>query len=340
MPAVLNAANEVAVDAFLDGRIALPESPALFRTASTARRTEMSTRWMPCWMLIGKPVTSPARCALDRTGKTTKLTVAGMILPPSKSIRIGDRAAMPDLSAAQLIIGFLLLLTPVVFFHELGHYWVARRAGVVVEVFSVGFGPEIYGWTSRSTGTRWRIAAIPLGGYVRMRGDETEAGGEAEGASSITGSFAAAGLWWRIAIVAAGLANFILGILLFAMVYMTAGKIFLPAQIGEVIPETAAAEAGLRPGDVITEIDGISVRDFNDMRGLVVESPGRALDFTILRDGSELTLDVTPTPGSTRSCRSTWGCLASSRSVPARGNGFFRAARSWLRPRMRSGCPS
>ena len=69
---------------------------------------------------------------------------------------------MPDLSAAQLIIGFLLLLTPVVFFHELGHYWVARRAGVVVEVFSVGFGPEIYGWTSRSTGTRWRIAAIPL----------------------------------------------------------------------------------------------------------------------------------------------------------------------------------
>ena len=92
---------------------------------------------------------------------------------------------MPDLSAAQLIIGFLLLLTPVVFFHELGHYWVARRAGVVVEVFSVGFGPEIYGWTSRSTGTRWRIAAIPLGGYVRMRGDETEAGGEAEGASSI-----------------------------------------------------------------------------------------------------------------------------------------------------------
>ena len=204
---------------------------------------------------------------------------------------------MPDLSAAQLIIGFLLLLTPVVFFHELGHYWVARRAGVVVEVFSVGFGPEIYGWTSRSTGTRWRIAAIPLGGYVRMRGDETEAGGEAEGASSITGSFAAAGLWWRIAIVAAGpIANFILGILLFAMVYMTAGKIFLPAQIGEVIPETAAAEAGLRPGDVITEIDGISGRDFNDMRGLVVESPGRALDFTILRDGSELTLDVTPTP--------------------------------------------
>ena len=86
---------------------------------------------------------------------------------------------MPELSAFQLIVGFLLLLTPVVFFHELGHYWVARRAGVVVEVFSVGFGPEIYGWTSGKTGTRWRIAAIPLGGYVRMRGDENEASGAA-----------------------------------------------------------------------------------------------------------------------------------------------------------------
>jgi len=204
---------------------------------------------------------------------------------------------MPDLSAAQLIIGFLLLLTPVVFFHELGHYWVARRAGVVVEVFSIGFGPEIYGWTSSKTGTRWRIAAIPLGGYVRMRGDQSEAGGASEGASSVAGSFAGAGLWWRIGIVAAGpIANFILGILLFAMVYMTAGKVFLPAQIGEVMPETAAAEAGLQPGDLVTGIDGISVRDFNDLRGLVVESPGRPLEFTIERDGRELNLTVTPTP--------------------------------------------
>lgn len=202
---------------------------------------------------------------------------------------------MPDLSAAQLIIGFLLLLTPVVFFHELGHYWMARRAGVVVEVFSVGFGPEIFGWTSRKTGTRWRIAAIPLGGYVRMRGDETEAGGAADGAASVPGSFAGAGLWWRIGIVAAGpIANFILGIFLFAMVYMTAGKVFLPAQIGEVMPESAAAESGLLEGDLVTEIDGISVRDFNDLRGLVMESPGRPLEFTIERDDREMTLMVTP----------------------------------------------
>ena len=202
---------------------------------------------------------------------------------------------MPELSAMQLIIGFLLLLTPVVYFHELGHYWVARRAGVVVEVFSIGFGPEIYGWTSKKTGTRWRIAAIPLGGYVRMRGDENEASQTSEAAKSVPGSFAGASLGWRIGIVAAGpIANFILGIALFAMVYMTVGKVFLPAEIGEVLPETAAAEAGLEPGDVVTDIDGISIRNFNDMRGLVVESPDRELMFTLVRDGNEMRLPVTP----------------------------------------------
>ena len=204
---------------------------------------------------------------------------------------------MPELSALQLIIGFLLLLTPVVFFHELGHYWVARRAGVVVEVFSVGFGPEIYGWTSKKTGTRWRIAAIPLGGYVRMRGDENEASGAVPDADKVSGSFAGASLGWRSAIVLAGpVANFILGILLFALVYMTVGKVTIPAEIGEVMPETAAAEAGLQPGDLVTDIDGIAVRDFSDLRSLVVEAPGRQLDFTILRDGRPVTLAVTPQP--------------------------------------------
>ena len=204
---------------------------------------------------------------------------------------------MPELSAFQLIVGFLLLLTPVVFFHELGHYWVARRAGVVVEVFSVGFGPEIYGWTSGKTGTRWRIAAIPLGGYVRMRGDENEASSAAPDAEKVPGSFAGASLGWRSAIVLAGpVANFILGILLFALVYMTVGKVTIPAEIGEVMPETAAAEAGLQPGDLVTDIDGITVRDFSDLRGLVVEAPGRPLEFTILRDGRPVTLTVTPQP--------------------------------------------
>lgn len=169
---------------------------------------------------------------------------------------------MPDLSVLQQIIAFLLLLTPVVFFHELGHYWAARRAGVVVEVFSIGFGPELFGWTSRKTGTRWRFAAIPLGGYVRMRGDEDETSGAAPGADKVPGSFAGAPLGWRFIIVLAGpVANFILGILLFALVYVTVGKVVLPAEIGEVMPETAAAEAGLQPGDLVTGIDGLAVRE-------------------------------------------------------------------------------
>jgi len=201
---------------------------------------------------------------------------------------------MPDLGAADLILGFLLLITPVVFIHELGHYWVARKAGVVVDVFSIGFGPEIFGWTSK-TGTRWRIASIPLGGFVKMRGDDDAASTPASSAHQQIGSFAGAGLYWRMAIVAAGpAANFILGIALFATVYMTVGKQVIPAVIGETIPDMPAAEAGLQPGDKIIEIDGIGIRNFDDMRGLIVESPDKTLQFVLLRDGQQLTVDVTP----------------------------------------------
>jgi len=201
---------------------------------------------------------------------------------------------MPDLGAVDLILGFLLLITPVVYIHELGHYWVARKAGVVVEVFSIGFGPEIYGWTAK-TGTRWRIAAIPLGGYVKMRGDDDAASTPSRSGIRQIGSFAGAGLYWRMAIVAAGpIANFILGIALFALVYMTVGKQTIPAVIGDTIPDMPAAEAGLQPGDKVIEIDGITVRNFEDMRGLVVESPGKMLQFVLLRDGRQLTVDVTP----------------------------------------------
>jgi len=201
---------------------------------------------------------------------------------------------MPDLGFTDLILGFLLLITPVVYFHELGHYWVARKAGVVVEVFSIGFGPEIYGWTAK-TGTRWRISAIPLGGYVKMRGDDDVASTPSETGEGVVGSFSNAGLYWRMAIVAAGpIANFILGILLFAIVYMSVGKQIIPAVIGDVIPNMPAASAGLKPGDKVVEIDGIGIRDFKDMRGLVVESPNKTLDFIIERDGRNLSLNITP----------------------------------------------
>ena len=203
---------------------------------------------------------------------------------------------MPELSFAHFVIGFLLLLTPVVYIHELGHYWMARKAGVIVEVFSIGFGPELLGWTSKTTGTRWRVAAIPLGGYVKMLGDENAASmPSSESRPSRPGTFAGASLLWRIGIVLGGpVANFILGILLFAVVYMSVGKSVLPAEIGEVIPQGAAAEAGLKQGDFVLEIDGVKIRDFSDMRGMVVESPGRLLSFKVDRSGAVIDFDVTP----------------------------------------------
>ncbi len=201
---------------------------------------------------------------------------------------------MPELGFFDLILGFLLLITPVVYFHELGHYWVARKAGVVVDVFSIGFGPEIYGWTSKS-GTRWRFSAIPLGGYVKMRGDDDAASIPSVSTSTVEGSFANAALYWRMAIVAAGpAANFILGISLFAVIYMSVGKQVIPPVIGEVMPSMPAASAGLLPGDKILEIDGIRIRNFNDMRGLVIESPNKKLSFVLQRGSRKIEIDVTP----------------------------------------------
>ena len=136
------------------------------------------------------------------------------------------------------ILAFLAILTPVVFIHELGHYWVARKSGVVVEVFSVGFGPELFSRVDRH-GTRWRIAALPLGGYVKMRGDENAAS-VPPGASLVTAVLLRpqSGHVWRLLRRACG--QFYFGMMLFAGVYMGVGKAFIPPTIGEVIDGSAA----------------------------------------------------------------------------------------------------
>ncbi len=192
------------------------------------------------------------------------------------------------------ITGFLFVLTLIVFVHEYGHFWAARRSGVYVEVFSIGFGKELFGWYDRN-GTRWRFSAIPLGGYVRMRGDKDPTGIPDPDKSHEDGSFMGASLGRRAFIVAMGpVANFILGIAIFAIIFMTIGKPIAPPIVDDLIEGGAAEQAGLIPGDRILSINSYAVTDFNDLRMLVAENPGRELTMLVRRDGSEMNILVTP----------------------------------------------
>src|SRR5438067_140486 len=160
-----------------------------------------------------------------------------------------------------MVVPFLFVLSVVVFFHELGHFLVARWCGVKVMVFSVGFGRELVGFTDRY-GTRWKIAAIPLGGYVKFFGDENAASVpdrtsiDAMDEADRRVSFFYKSIGARAAIVAAGpIANFLLAIVLFAGVFAVYGRSDNTARIDAIRPNSAAAAAGLRPGDVVTAID-------------------------------------------------------------------------------------
>src|SRR6201982_4127391 len=157
------------------------------------------------------------------------------------------------------IIPFLIVLTVLVFFHELGHYLVARRNGVRVEVFSIGFGPELFGWDDRA-GTRWKVSAIPLGGYVKMFGDADPASGLPINLTKLSVeerelSFHCKRLGQRAAIVAGGpLANFAFAIVLLALLFMTFGQPYTPPLVGQVMPGSAAESAGIKAGDEIVSI--------------------------------------------------------------------------------------
>jgi regulator of sigma E protease len=197
-------------------------------------------------------------------------------------------------------IPFLFVLTIVVFFHELGHFLVARWAGVKVLTFSLGFGPELIGFNDRH-GTRWKVSAIPLGGYVKFFGDESEASTpSAETLSSMTaeeraGSFHHKKVGPRAAIVAAGpIANFILGALIFAGMALYYGKPSTIARVDGLVAEGAAAAAGFKIGDVVVQIDGTPIESFNDMQRVVVMNGGSQLVFKVKRDGEIVSLNATP----------------------------------------------
>lgn len=194
---------------------------------------------------------------------------------------------------------FLVALTILVFFHELGHFWVARLAKVRVEVFSVGFGAELFGWNDKA-GTRWKIGVIPLGGYVKMFGQSDLPGDEDEDRPPLTDkekavSFQHKTLAQRTAIVAAGpIANFLLSVVLIACLMATFGAARPYAGVGEMMPGSAAAEAGFKAGDRIVSIDGEAVEWFSDLVRIVSVQPEMLLKIKVRRGDDEFVLTATP----------------------------------------------
>jgi len=201
---------------------------------------------------------------------------------------------------ANWIIPVLFTLTVIVFFHELGHFLVARLCGIRVLVFSIGFGPEVVGFYDRR-GTRWKISAIPLGGYVKFFGDENEASvPDASTLAAMTEeerkqSFPGQPVSARAAVVAAGpITNFILAIVLFAGVAMFYGKTTAIPRIAAVAPDSPAAAAGFKVGDLIVSIDGSKIDSFGDVQRIVNFSPGVTLTIEVDRGGALFTLKAIP----------------------------------------------
>ncbi|WP_448952025.1 M50 family metallopeptidase [Labrys neptuniae] len=197
-------------------------------------------------------------------------------------------------------VPFIVIISILIFFHELGHFLVGRWCGVRVMTFSIGFGPELFGYDDRH-GTHWRIAAIPLGGYVRFFGDANAASlPDAERNQLMTPEERAVSLfhkpvWQRIAIVAAGpLANFILAAFVFAAAFSIYGYPNSDAVIGPIKPDGPAAKAGLRKGDRIVEVNGTKVTLFDQLPDLISAEAGRPVKLTIDRGSESFDVSVTP----------------------------------------------
>jgi len=195
------------------------------------------------------------------------------------------------------IIAFLLVIGPLVFVHELGHYLVGRWFGVHAEAFSIGFGPEIAAWHDRR-GTRWRLAALPLGGYVKFAGDMNAASQSDPAWLELSAEernrcFPAKPLYQRALIVAAGpLVNLLFAALILAGFATLYGENVTPPRIAEVVQGSAAAKAGLKAGDTVRAVDGHAVELFPDLRRIVVGRPGERVDVEVVRDGAPIVLPL------------------------------------------------
>lgn len=211
-------------------------------------------------------------------------------------------------SAFAFVIGPIFALGLIVFIHELGHFAVGRWCGVKVETFSIGFGKELWARVDRN-GTRWRIAAVPLGGYVKFYGDEdassstssTEGMSEAERRQT----FGAQPIWKRICVFAAGPgANFILAIIIFAGIGLYSGKTIVLPRVTAVAEESPALAAGFQAGDMVVSIDGKPMESWIDVQRVVSGSQGQELLFVVERSGKDISLRVTP---KVREVKTTFG---------------------------------
>jgi len=203
-------------------------------------------------------------------------------------------------SVVGYIIPFLIVLTIVVFFHELGHYAVARWNDVDVDAFAVGFGPEIIGYTNKR-GERWKLCVVPLGGYVKFRGDanaasvpdheEIEEMTEEERAGCLENKT----VGQRAAVVAAGpIANFILALVIFAGTFYVMGRVVNDPYVSSVVEDSAGERAGFQKGDIIRSIDGQEIQVFRDIQRMVGPKHGIEMQFVVERDGQSVDISVVP----------------------------------------------
>jgi regulator of sigma E protease len=192
------------------------------------------------------------------------------------------------------IVAFVVTLGILVFVHEMGHYLAARWRGVYVEAFSIGFGRPLASWTDR-LGTVWKLSWLPLGGYVKLHGQERpeDVTDEVRGSWKRGMTFHEKSVASRAIIVAAGpIANFVLAVVLFSALFVAVGRPIALPEVGDVVADGAAAQAGLMPGDRIDSIDGVPTPRFEDIQRIVAGKPGRTLDLVIRRDGAEKKVSV------------------------------------------------
>ena len=195
---------------------------------------------------------------------------------------------------------FFIILSVIVFIHEFGHYIIAKLCGVKIEAFSIGFGGELIGWNDRS-GTRWKISVLPLGGYVKMFGDASAASNADEDALERMSpaerqlTFHHKPLWKKSAIVVAGpLANFLLTIAVFTFFIMTTGLPSAEPVVGQILPDSPAQAAGLKPGDRVLKINEDTVSSFSDIPYLISTNLGTPVTLSVLRGDKTLSVTLTP----------------------------------------------